>query len=113
MDDCIFCKIVRGEIPTTFVAENQHAVAFDDIAPVTPVHTLVVPRLHIASMSEATADDEQMLAACLLLARDVAVIKEIRETGWRVGTNTGPDAGQSVFHLHFHVMGGTRLSLGG
>src|SRR3954447_4719929 len=98
MDECIFCKIVRGEFGTTLVAENEHAVAFDDIAPIAPVHTLIVPRRHIESVADASADDLEMLAACLLLANEVAGIKGVAESGYRTGLNVGPDSGQSVFH---------------
>lgn len=112
MDDCIFCKIVRGDIPSTRVAETQHAVAFDDIHPQAPVHTLIVPKKHLSALGSATVDDSEILAHCLLLAVEVADIKGIRESGYRVVTNDGPDSGQDVFHLHFHVMGGTRLRSG-
>ena len=110
MDDCIFCKIVRGDFGTTIVAENEHAIAFDDIAPVAPVHSLVVTRRHIASLAETSAADGDILAACLLLAKEVAEIKGVAESGYRTGTNIGTDGGQSVFHLHFHVMGGRHMS---
>lgn len=110
MDDCIFCKIVRGDFGTTFIAENDQVVAFDDINPVAPVHTLVVPRRHIASLADASDADAELIAACLLMANEVAEIKGIRGSGYRTGTNVGPDAGQSVFHLHFHVMGGRRMT---
>ncbi len=109
MDDCIFCKIVRGEFGTTIVAENEYAVAFDDIAPIAPMHTLVVPRRHIESMAEANAEDLAMLSGCLLLVNDVARVKGIETSGYRAGFNVGPDSGQTVFHLHFHVFGGQRL----
>lgn len=112
MDDCIFCKIVRGDIPSTRVAETQHAVAFDDIHPQAPVHTLIVPKKHLSALGAATVEDIEVLAHCLLLAVEVADIKGIRESGYRVVTNDGPDSGQDVFHLHFHVMGGTRLRSG-
>ena len=110
MDDCIFCKIVRGDFGTTFIAENELAVAFDDIAPIAPVHTLVVPRRHIESLADITAQDSDLVTACILLANEVAKVKGVDQSGYRTGTNVGPDAGQSVFHLHFHVFGGKRLS---
>jgi histidine triad (HIT) family protein len=109
MDDCIFCKIVRGDFGTTFIAENEHAVAFADIAPIAPVHTLVVPRRHIGSIADAAHDDLEMLASCMLLANEVARVKGVAESGYRVGWNVGDDSGQTVFHLHFHVFGGKRL----
>ena len=109
MDDCIFCKIVRGDFGTAIIAENEHAIAFDDIAPITPVHVLVVPRRHIESIADATTDELDVLASCLLLANEVARIKGVAESGYRAGWNVGPDSGQSVFHLHFHVFGGRRM----
>jgi histidine triad (HIT) family protein len=110
MDDCIFCKIVRGEIPTTFVAENEHAVAFNDRDPKAPVHVLVVSREHVSSIRDLTARAPQIAADCLLLANKVADSAGIADTGYRIITNSGADSGQSVFHLHFHVVGGRRLS---
>src|SRR5215218_9698978 len=99
MDDCIFCKIVRGDFDTKLISQNEFAIAFDDIAPLAPVHTLIVPRRHIESIAEATPNDLEMLAACLLLASEVAEIKGVAETGYRTGLNVGPDSGQSVFDL--------------
>jgi histidine triad (HIT) family protein len=109
MDDCIFCKIVRGEIPSTVVAENDSAIAFDDISPKAPVHALVVPKQHIAALHEATTVDDRILADCLLLCNDVAKAKGIESTGYRVITNDGAHGGQEVLHLHFHVLGGRKL----
>jgi histidine triad (HIT) family protein len=110
MDDCIFCKIVRGDFGTTIVAENEYAIAFDDIAPIAPVHILVVPRKHISSLAATTDADAGLLAACMQLCREVAEAKGVATTGYRAGTNVGTDGGQSVFHLHFHVMGGRRMT---
>ena len=112
MEDCIFCKIVRGEIPSTRVAESQWAIAFEDIAPKAPVHTLVIPKEHIAALHEATDADREMLADCLLLCNEVARIKGVDESGYRVVTSDGPDGGQEVGHLHFHVLGGRKLQFG-
>jgi histidine triad (HIT) family protein len=109
MDDCIFCKIVRGEIPSTRVAENERAIAFDDISPKAPVHVLVAPKQHIAAVHDADAGDRDLLADCLLLCNDVARVKGIAESGYRVIVNDGPDGGQEVAHLHFHVLGGRKL----
>ena len=112
MDDCIFCKIVRGEIPSRRVAESERAIAFDDIAPKAPVHTLVIPKEHIAALHEVTDGDREMLADCLLLCTEVARTKGINESGFRVMTSDGPDGGQEVAHLHFHVLGGRKLQFG-
>ncbi len=108
--DCVFCRIVRGDFGTTFVAESPHAVAFADLAPQAPTHILVVPRRHIADLS-VTSGSEALLGELLGLARQVAHEAGLDERGYRVLTNTGPDAGQSVFHLHFHVVGGRPLGV--
>lgn len=110
MQDCLFCKIVAKEIPATIVAENDGAVAFDDINPAAPVHFLVVPRRHVASNDEIGEAHRDGLVACLELIRDAARAKGLTPGGYRVVTNTGPDAGQMVPHLHFHVLGGRQLS---
>ncbi len=107
-DNCLFCRIAKGEIPTKFVAETDEAVAFRDIAPKAPVHVLVIPRQHLTSL--ATAEDEDLLGKLVMLAANVARDEGISESGYRVIVNTGPDGGQSVDHLHFHVMGGRQLT---
>jgi histidine triad (HIT) family protein len=104
---CLFCRIVSGEIPATLIAETPHAVAFRDIAPKAPVHVLVIPRRHIGSLAEAA--DSAELGAVLALAAAVAVQEGVSERGYRVVTNVGEDGGQSVGHLHFHVLGGRAL----
>lgn len=109
MDDCIFCKIVRGEIPSARVAENERAIAFDDISPKAPIHTLVIPRQHVAFLHDATNADGELLAECVLLCNEVARVKGIAESGYRVIANDGPDSGQEVAHLHFHVLGGRKM----
>ena len=112
MDDCIFCKIVRGEIPSSRVAENERAIAFDDISPKAPVHTLVIPKVHVSALHEASESHREMLADCLLLCNQVARDKGIAESGYRVMTSDGSDGGQEVLHLHFHVLGGRQLKFG-
>ena len=107
-EECVFCRIVRGDFKTEFVAENHHAVAFRDIDPRAPVHVLVVPRQHVASLAEA--DDEAMLGSVLALAARVARDSGISESGYRVVLNTNSDGGQSVAHLHAHVLGGRKLT---
>jgi len=104
---CLFCRIVSGEIPATLIAETPHAVAFRDIAPKAPVHVLVIPRRHIGSLAEA--GDSAELGEVLSLAAAVAVQEGVAATGYRVVTNVGEDGGQSVGHLHFHVLGGRAL----
>jgi histidine triad (HIT) family protein len=109
--DCIFCRIVRGEFGTTFVAESENAVAFRDVDPKAPTHVLVVPRRHLRSLQELENQDG-LAAELLSMAAGVARSEGIVESGYRVLTNDGPDAGQTVFHLHFHVLGGKRLTAG-
>jgi histidine triad (HIT) family protein len=104
---CLFCRIVSGEIPAALVAENEVAVAFRDIAPQAPMHVLVVPRRHLASL--ATADDAAELGAVFTLAADVARAAGVADAGYRVVSNVGADGGQSVGHLHVHVLGGRAL----
>ena len=106
-DTCLFCRIVRGEIPATIIAENAHAIAFRDIDPKSPVHVLVVPRLHVASLADATDGDE--LGELLLLAAQVARDENIESTGYRCVINTGADGAQTVHHLHVHVLGGRQM----
>lgn len=104
MEDCIFCKIVAGQIPAKKVGENEGAIAFPDINPVAPVHILVIPKKHVRSLDEA--DDGAALSSVFALARDVARANGLQESGWRAVINTGRDANQVVFHLHLHVIGG-------
>lgn len=106
MADCLFCRIIAGEIPAQLVYQDEHAVAFRDINPQAPVHVLVIPRQHIASIAhlEGDACGQQMQAI-----RNVAEQEGIAESGFRVVTNHGPDAQQSVFHLHWHVLGGRAM----
>lgn len=109
--ECVFCRIVQGEFATAFVAESPNAVAIADLAPQAPTHVLVVPRRHVVDLSETTGK-EALLGELLGLARQVAHDAGLDESGYRVLTNNGPDAGQSVFHLHFHVLGGRPLGVG-
>ncbi len=107
-DDCLFCRIAKGDIRSRFVAETDEAVAFRDINPMAPVHVLVIPRQHLTSL--ATAEDEDLLGKLVMLAAKVARDEGISESGYRVIANTGADGGQSVDHLHFHLMGGRRMT---
>lgn len=111
-DDCIFCRIARGELGTDFVAESDHNVAFRDLAPQAPVHVLIVPRKHISALREVGLDDQAITADALALAAQVARDQGLFDGGYRVITNDGPDAGQTVPHLHFHVLGGKKLEAG-
>ena len=106
MADCLFCSIAAGEIPADVVVETDEVVAFNDINPAAPTHVLVIPKRHIASAAELEADDAGLLGALFDVAAQVG---RTIDGGWRLVTNVGPDAGQSVFHLHFHVLGGRLL----
>jgi len=106
---CIFCKIVAKEIPSNVVLENEHALAFHDINPQAPVHILVIPKKHIESFQEVNADTMAKLTAFI---QEVAKKVGVDETGYRVITNIGENGGQEVKHLHFHILGGTKLKWG-
>ncbi|MFC5405122.1 histidine triad nucleotide-binding protein [Cohnella soli] len=109
MSDCLFCKIVEGTIPARKVYEDDRVVAFHDIQPQAPVHLLVIPKKHIASMNDATPDDAELLGHTLLAAQQVAKEAGIAESGYRLVNNCGKDSGQIVFHIHWHVLGGEKL----
>ncbi|GKS57366.1 histidine triad nucleotide-binding protein [Nitrospira sp.] len=109
MNDCLFCRIVTGDIPAKVVYQDDETIAFDDINPQAPTHVLVIPRGHVASVEACGEDHGQMLGSILFACAKVARLKGLPERGYRIVTNTGPDAGQSVFHLHFHVLGGRQL----
>ena len=106
MADCLFCSIAAGEIPADVVIETDEVVAFNDINPAAPTHVLVIPKRHVASAAELETDDARLLGALFDVAAQVG---RAIDGGWRLVTNVGPDAGQSVFHLHFHVLGGRPL----
>lgn len=109
MKDCLFCKIVAGEIPSAKVYEDELVFAFRDIAPQAPTHILVVPRQHISGMSAVDEADDALLAALLRACRKIA-LQEGLENGYRIISNCGPDACQSVPHLHFHILGGRPMA---
>ena len=110
MSACIFCKIVNGEIPSTKVYEDDVVFAFRDIVPQAPTHILVIPKAHIASVSELTAENSAVVAHIFEVIPQIAAAEGLAN-GYRVVSNCGPDAGQTVFHLHFHILGGQELSL--
>ena len=103
-DQCLFCRIVRREIPATLVAETEHCVAFRDINPQAPVHVLVIPREHVPSLNDAT--DAAMVGRLSLLAAEIAKREGVSDGGYRTVINTNADAGQTVFHIHLHLLGG-------
>lgn len=108
--DCIFCRIIAGELPAQMVARTDHWVAFPDIAPKTPVHVLVVPTAHVEGMHEVDLLSAEARAEMPGFIADVARRTGVEGSGYRVTSNTGPDARQEVTHLHWHVMGGTLMS---
>jgi histidine triad (HIT) family protein len=105
--DCLFCQFVSGELPAEIVAQNERAIAFRDINPQAPVHVLVIPREHFADVATLAAADSQALADVIALAQEVALDEADGE--YRLIFNSGPMAGQSVYHAHGHVLGGTKL----
>jgi histidine triad (HIT) family protein len=107
--DCIFCKIVAGEIPSTQVYRDEQVTAFRDINPAAPVHVLIVPNRHIASVNDLTAEDEPLIGHLFSVAKQIAAEEGIAESGYRLIINTGPAGGQVVFHLHLHLLGGHRM----
>ena len=108
--DCLFCKIVTGDVPAKIVREGARTLAFRDINPQAPTHVLVIPKDHHVSVAELAAADPGLLAEVLREAHEVAVADGIADTGYRVVFNTGPQAGQTVFHTHAHVLGGRGLN---
>ena len=110
MDDCIFCRIAAKEIPARIVYEDDEILAFDDIHPKAPVHVLIIPKEHFASLNELPEDREGLLGQVLVKARAIAAAKGIGESGYRIVLNTARDSGQDVFHIHFHLLGGRRMT---
>ncbi|MDR2501838.1 MAG: histidine triad nucleotide-binding protein [Oscillospiraceae bacterium] len=111
MSDCIFCKIIAGDIPSAKVYEDEHTLAFRDINPQAPTHILVVPKEHIASVAEITAESSVRAARCLETIAKIAGLLNL-ESGFRVISNAGADAGQTVPHLHFHMLAGVSMGEG-
>lgn len=107
--DCLFCRLVRGEIPTKKVYEDKEIFVFEDINPQAPTHVLIIPKRHIVDLKEAKAEDAEIIGKLHLVAAQIARDRKI-ENGYRTVLNVGPGAGQSVFHLHLHLLGGRSLS---
>lgn len=108
-EDCIFCKIINNEIPSTRVYEDDTIIAFNDINPIAPVHILVVPKVHINSLMEL--ENNELLIHILEVIKQIAKEQGIDKDGFRVVTNIGENAGQEVKHIHFHILGGTKLGV--
>ena len=110
MENCLFCKIIAGDIPSTKVYEDETVLAFRDIAPMAPTHILVIPKAHIGSVAEITGDNSGVVAHIFEVIPAIAKAEGL-ENGYRVVSKCGDDAGQTVHHLHFHILGGKKLAL--
>jgi len=110
MADCLFCKMAGRDIPATFVYEDEHLFVLDDINPQAPMHALVIPKRHIATLNDLSAQDDGLVGAMLRRAAAVAADRGFGERGFRTVFNTNADAGQSVHHIHLHVLGGRKLT---
>jgi histidine triad (HIT) family protein len=108
--DCLFCRIVAGEIPSSCVYSDDDIYAFNDINPVAPRHILVIPKKHLTDVSAAGPADEALMGRLLLRASEIAAAEGLAESGFRYVINTGRDGGQTVYHLHLHILGGRQLS---
>ncbi len=108
-EECIFCKIVKGEIPSTKIYEDEEVLAFKDIHPDAPIHILVIPKKHIDSLATMKDGDEQIIAKIYKVINKIAEQQGVKEKGYRVIVNCGKDGGQAVGHLHFHLLAGTEL----
>lgn len=109
MSNCLFCKIIEGEVPSTKVYENEYVCAFKDINPAAPVHVLIVPKKHIDSIMEVEAEDAVYLQEIVKAAQEIAKEAGIADEGFRLINNCGEYGGQTVYHLHFHLIGGSKL----
>jgi histidine triad (HIT) family protein len=109
MDDCLFCKIIEKKIPAKIAYEDDKVLAFHDISPQAPVHILIIPKKHIASVSDLSAQDSEIMGYLHLIAKKLAKEFKIEKSGFRLVINNGSDAGQAVSHIHLHVLGGRKL----
>ena len=109
MDDCVFCKIIKGEIPSEKVYEDDEIFAFKDINPVAPIHILVIPKKHIETLLEVTEEDSKLIAKIYMAINKIAKDLGIEKDGFRVVANCGRDSGQEVMHIHFHMLAGKKL----
>ena len=110
MADCLFCKIVAGQIPATIVFQDDHVVAFKDITPRAPTHVLIVPRRHIASLNDLVTDDDALVGEMVRTAATIASKEGLADRGYRTVFNCNADAGQTVFHIHLHLLGGRTMA---
>lgn len=109
MDNCLFCKIVDGAIPSNKVYEDERFLAFHDIQPAAPTHVLIIPKKHIATMNDVGSDDYALIGDLHGVVQKVAQKLGVAESGYRLINNCGPDSGQAVYHIHYHLLGGTKL----
>ena len=109
MEDCIFCKIIKGEIPSTKVYEDDEILAFNDVNPAAPIHILVIPKKHINSLVDMNSEDEKIVGKIYGVINKIAEEKGFKEEGFRVIVNCGKNGGQEVMHLHFHILAGRKL----
>jgi histidine triad (HIT) family protein len=109
MNDCIFCKIAKQEIPAAIVYQNEKIIAFNDISPAAPVHVLIIPRQHIESVQQIDISNASVLIDIHMAANEVAKLKGVADKGYRLINNCGKDAGQTVMHLHYHLIAGKDL----
>lgn len=109
MEDCIFCKIIRGEIPSTKVYEDDEILAFNDVNPAAPIHILVIPKKHINSLADMKPEDEKLVGKIYGVINKIAEKEGFKDEGFRVIVNCGKNGGQEVMHLHFHILAGRKL----
>jgi histidine triad (HIT) family protein len=109
VSECLFCRIIQGSIPAKVIFQDEHTLAFDDINPQAPVHSLIIPKRHVTSVHDLEETDQPLLGRLLVTCNTVAKQKGLSERGFRLVANTGRDGGQTVSHLHFHVLGGRHM----
>lgn len=109
MEECIFCKIIKGEIPSEKVYEDDEVLAFKDIQPAAPIHVLIIPKKHITNLMEVSKEDSELMGKIIETIQKIAKQLEIKEKGFRIISNCGPDSGQEVMHLHFHLLAGRKM----
>lgn len=109
MSDCLFCKMVAGEIKPDVVSESEQLLAFRDIAPQAPTHILIIPKRHIATLNDLTSEEGELVGSMILMARQIAADQGLAERGYRLLFNCNADGGQAVYHIHLHLLGGRKL----
>lgn len=109
MESCVFCKIVSGDIPSEKVYEDDDLLAFEDLSPAAPVHVLIIPKKHMSTLRDIGEADRELIGAIFVAANKIAVEKGLAEEGFRIVANCGENGGQTVFHVHYHLLGGRRM----